>query len=63
MENMHLIKYDQHNKVWKQLFENEMGRLAQLVGKIFKGTDTIFPSGITISQVNASNTLYMVALW
>ena len=42
MDYMHLTKDKQHKKVWKHSFENELVRLSQGVGKIFKGTDTIF---------------------
>ena len=42
MDYMHIIKDNQHKKVWKHSFENELGRLAQGVGKTFKGMDTIF---------------------
>ena len=30
-----------NNKIWKQSFSNELGRLVQGVGKIVKGVDTI----------------------
>ena len=39
MEYRHLMKDDK--KICKHLFENELGRLAQGVGKRVKGTDTI----------------------
>ena len=41
MEYRHLMKYNQHKKVWKYSFANELGRLAQGTGKRVKGTDTI----------------------
>ena len=42
MEYMHNMKDNQQRNVWKDSFENEMGILAQGVGKKVKGTETIF---------------------
>ena len=36
------MKDNHHKKVWKQLFANEPGRLAQGAREIDKGTDTVF---------------------
>ena len=36
------MKDNHHKKVWKQLFANEPGRLAQGAREIVKGTDTVF---------------------
>ena len=38
---MYLMKEKNHNQAWQHSFENELGRLAQGVGKIVKETDTI----------------------
>ena len=36
------MKDNQHKNVWRHSFSNELGRLEQVLGKIFKGTNTIF---------------------
>ena len=63
MEYIHLMKDDQHKKIWNHSFANELVRLAQGIGKRFKVTDTIFFVNYKISQVNAAKTLHMNTLW
>ena len=41
MEYRHFMKYDQHKKVWKHSFSNDLGSLSLGVDKIVKVTDTI----------------------
>ena len=42
LEYRHRIKRDKHKNIWVKYFANELGRLAQGVGDILKGTNTIF---------------------
>ena len=41
MEYSYIVKDYQHKKFWKYSFGNELGRLAQRVGKIVKLMDTL----------------------
>ena len=42
MEYIHLMKDDQHKKIWNHSFANELVRLAQGIDKRVMVTDTIF---------------------
>ena len=42
MEYSNLMKDNQQKKVWKHYFLNELGMLAQVIGKIVEVMDTIF---------------------
>jgi hypothetical protein len=41
MEYRHLTKHPKYSKLWAHSFSNEIGQLAQGVGRRIKGTDTI----------------------
>ena len=42
LEYRQLIKRDKHKMIWVKYFANELGCLAQEVGDIVKGNNTIF---------------------
>jgi hypothetical protein len=46
LEYLHLIQYETTFPVWDKAAENEFGRLAQGVGGIIEGSNTIFLSHV-----------------